>query len=307
MPSGRCTSTRSLQGLTAIITGASSGIGKVTARDLAGRGARVILACRNKVKAKEVADEIIKVTDNQEVVVRQLDTSDLQSVRLFAREVLQTETNIHILVNNAGIAAPMERHLSKDGFELTMATNYYGHFLLTNLLLRRLMESAPSRIINVSSVAHFFAWKPDVKDLNFNNKYYNSLLAYSQSKLCNILFTQELAEKLRGSGVTANSLHPGAVATDIFIKGEVSQSWLSRFTTRVLDFIIKLIGKSVESGAQTSIYLAVSEEVEGVTGKYFTNCKETWCSLIARDLSAARALWEVSEVDVNLRPAEIFY
>ncbi|XP_050703032.1 retinol dehydrogenase 13-like [Eriocheir sinensis] len=303
---GRCTSTRSLAGKTAIVTGASAGIGKETAKDLARRGARVILACRNREKAQRVAEHIISETGNK-VVVRVLDTADLASVRHFAKEVLRTDDAIHILVNNAGIPGKEVREVTRDGLELTMATNHYGHFLLTNLLLKRLKESAPSRIVNVSSLAHFFTMTIDLKDLNFEKRSYGTLAAYGQSKLCNILFSVELAHKLRGSGVTVNALHPGTVGTDFFTREEMATTWWRKLFMIVGNFVIRLFGKDSVLGAQTSIYLAVAEEVEGVTGKYFDDCKEATTSLLARDLTLARTLWEVSEADVQLQPSEIFY
>ncbi|XP_063862730.1 retinol dehydrogenase 12-like isoform X1 [Scylla paramamosain] len=270
---GRCTSSRGLAGMTAIVTGASAGIGKEAAKDLAKRGARVILACRNVPKAQAVADHIISETGNKNVVVRQLDTSDLAFVRCFAKEVLQTEDAIHILVNNAGIAGKQMREVTRDGLELTMATNYYGHFLLTNLLLPRLKASAPSRIVNVSSAAHFFTWQINLKDLNFEKRTYSTMAAYSLSKLCNILFSAELADRLQGSGVTSNSLHPGAVSTDIIARAENSTTWWRRYCLHIGDILLSIFGKDSELGAQTIIHLAVAEEVEGVTGKYFDECK----------------------------------
>ncbi|XP_063862754.1 retinol dehydrogenase 11-like [Scylla paramamosain] len=304
---GRCTSTRSLAGMTAIVTGASAGIGMETAKDLARRGARVILACRNLTKAQAVVDHIISETGNKKVVVRLLDTSDLSSVRRFAKEILQTEDAIHILVNNAGIAGKQVREVTGDGLELTMATNHYGHFLLTNLLLKRLKESAPSRIINVSSVAHFFTWKINLKDLNFEKRSYGTLEAYAQSKLCNILFSLELADKLRGSGVTVNSLHPGTVGSEFFTRDELAVTWFRKLFLFFGNIVLRLFGKDNKLGAQTTIHLAVAEEVEGVTGKYFDECKEATASWLARDSSLAKALWEISEADVQLAPSEIFY
>ncbi|XP_071550605.1 retinol dehydrogenase 13-like isoform X2 [Panulirus ornatus] len=264
--SGKCTSRRSLRGRTAIVTGASSGIGKETARDLARRGARVILACRNLMKAQMVADEIMRSTGNKEVVARLVDTADLQSVREFAREILGTERAIHVLVNNAGIVGPEKRQVTRDGLELTMATNHYGHFLLTNLLLKRLKQSAPSRVINVASAAHMFTMNIDPRDLNYEKKSYGTMSAYAQSKLCNILFTFELAQKLRGSGVTTNTLHPGAVSTEFFVKDKASRSWLLRALTQALNFLVKVVGKDSVLGAQTTIYLSVAEDVEDVSG-----------------------------------------
>ncbi|XP_042225109.1 retinol dehydrogenase 11-like [Homarus americanus] len=240
--SGRCHSQRSLTGKTAIVTGGSAGLGKFTAKDLVRRGARVILACRNLEKACKVAAWIREAEGSVgEVVVRELDTSDLASVRQFANEILLTEKSLHILVNNAGIIGFKDKRMTKDDLELTMATNHYGHFLLTNLLLGLLKQSVPSRIVNVSSGNHWFIKSLDVTSaaLNFKTEPYNRIRAYGKSKVCNILFTLELASKLSGTGVTANSLHPGVIHTDlinphplILLTGELNP--LSKIICKVL-------------------------------------------------------------------------
>ncbi|XP_053631839.2 retinol dehydrogenase 11 [Cherax quadricarinatus] len=266
--SGRCTSKTRLVGKTAIVTGASAGIGKETARDLAQRGARVILACRNVEKAERIAEDIKKTTGNTDVVVRQVDTSDLTSVRKFAEDILRTETSLHILVNNAGMSGMKKRKLTADGLEVTMATNHFGHFLLTNMLLGLLKASAPSRVVTVSSGVHQFGSSLDVDDLNYEkNPFPKKMVIYSQSKLANILFTKELSEKLRGTDVTANSVHPGVVYTEIMWKNETN------LFTYIFAMLVRIMGKDEKLGAQTSIYLAVSEEVNNVTGKYYADCK----------------------------------
>ncbi|KAK3884764.1 hypothetical protein Pcinc_010950 [Petrolisthes cinctipes] len=278
--SGRCHSTRSMKGKTVIVTGGSAGIGLHTAEDLVRRGARVILACRNLEKAYKVASQLkAQASQGGEVAVRRLDTSDLNSVRTFAKEILDTEKHIHVLINNAGILEPPEKVMTNEGLELTMATNHFGHFLLTNLLLERLKQSAPSRIVNVSSLFHTLVSSLDLNSLNFEKEVYRRRVPYNRSKLCNVLFSLELARRLEGSDVTANSLHPGYVKTDIM---------------------------DSELGAQTNIYLAVSDEVEGVSGRYFIDCKEVKTSKLARDKDLAKRLWEVSEKAVKLRPEEKF-
>ncbi|ROT67296.1 hypothetical protein C7M84_014621 [Penaeus vannamei] len=279
--SGRCRSTRQMKGKTVIVTGGSSGIGLSTAEDLARRGARVILACRNAAKASQVAHGIRERTGNADVQVRVLDTSDLDSI------------------NNAGVGIP-QRRLTKQGFELTMATNHYGHFLLTNLLLDVLKASAPSRVVTVSSLVHKNCSKADFEDLNFDKSPYSSFRAYALSKLCNVLFTKEIARKLQGTGVVANCLHPGVVATEILNK---ENTWMGALLT----FLIGLIGKTRDDGAQTSIYLAVAEEAQHISGKYFVDCKESPCCKLAEDEGLAKKLWEVSERNVKLQPAEVFY
>ncbi|XP_069981883.1 retinol dehydrogenase 13 [Penaeus vannamei] len=297
--SGRCRSSRQMKGKTVIVTGGSSGIGLATAEDLARRGARVILACRNAAKASQVAHGIRERTGNADVQVRVLDTSDLDSVRKFAKDLKETEKRLDVLINNAGVGIP-QRRLTKQGFELTMATNHYGHFLLTNLLLDVLKASAPSRVVTVSSLVHKNCSKADFEDLNFDKSPYSSFRAYALSKLCNVLFTKEIARKLQGTGVVANCLHPGVVATEILNK---ENTWMGALLT----FLIGLIGKTRDDGAQTSIYLAVAEEAQHISGKYFVDCKESPCCKLAEDEGLAKKLWEVSERNVKLQPAEVFY
>ncbi|XP_069174335.1 retinol dehydrogenase 11 isoform X1 [Procambarus clarkii] len=301
--SGRCYSQRQLVGKTVVVTGASAGIGKEAARDLARRGARVILACRDTNKAQKVADDIMRTTGNRKVAVRKLDTSDLASVRKFARGILATETALHVLVNNAGIVGMTERKLTSDGLELTMATNHFGHFLLTNMLLGLLKDSAPSRVVNVSSVGHKFGSSLDPDDLNYEKKPFPmSMAVYGQTKLANILFTNELSNRLRGTSVTANSVHPGAVFTEIHLKeGGSSVYNLS------LALLMMLMAKDEKLGAETLIHLAVSEEVDGVTGKYFVDCKESNTSDLAKDQVLAKKLWSTSERLVKLKPEETHY
>ncbi|XP_063613399.1 retinol dehydrogenase 13-like [Penaeus indicus] len=297
--SNKCRSTRQLKGKTVIVTGGSSGIGLATAEDLARRGARVILACRNAAKANQVAHGIRERTGNAEVQVRVLDTSDFDSVRKFANEFKETEKRLDVLINNAGVGIP-EKRLSKQGFELTQATNHYGHFLLTNLLVDVLRASAPSRVVTVSSLVHKYCSKADLEDLNFDQTPYAAFPAYALSKLCNILFTKEIARKLQGTGVVANCLHPGVVATGLLNK---ENTWMGALLT----FFVGVIGKSRDGGAQTSIYLAVAEEAQHMSGKYFVDCKESACCKLAEDEGLAKKLWEVSERDVKLQPGEVFY
>lgn len=298
--SGRCTSTRSMIGKTVIITGPTSGIGKETARDLLQRGARVILACRNLEKGSRVAGELrADVGGAGEVVVRRLDTSDLSSVRAFVKEVLHTEKTIHVLINNAGIGGSGRREVTADGLELVMATNHFGHFLLTNLLLGRLKESAPSRVVNVASFRHKSTDRLDLDDLAIKKPYSQSR-PYIISKLCNILFSRELADKMAGTGVTSNSLNPGIVRTNIF-------NYLNLM--RILIFVpfLAVLSKDAALGAQTVIHLAVSEEVEGVTGHYFSDCKKAATSELGRRKDLASGLWEASVKAVGLKQSEIHY
>ncbi|XP_060618436.2 retinol dehydrogenase 12-like [Anolis sagrei] len=279
---GVCTSTAMLHGKVAVITGANTGIGKETARELARRGARVIIACRNTEKGETVAQEIQTETGNQQVIVKKLDLSDTKSIRTFAEHFLKEEDKLHILINNAGVMfCPYSK--TADGFEMQFGVNHLGHFLLTFLLLGRLKESAPARIVNVSSMVHIFG-KIYFQDLQ-GEKGYNAYFAYYQSKLANILFTRELAGRLQGTGVTVNALHPGSVLSEL---GRHS------YFLKVLQTIFSFMWKTVEEGAQTTVHCAVAEELESVTGKYFSDCKPAQVASQGLNEDTAKKLWKVS-------------
>ncbi|KFM62392.1 Retinol dehydrogenase 12, partial [Stegodyphus mimosarum] len=287
---GICDCKESMEGKTVVITGASSGIGKATAFDLAKRGARVLLACRNRDKTEKVAEEIRSQTKNPNVIVKDLDLCSFRSVRKCAEDILKTEERLDVLINNAGVTGrPPE--LTEDGCEKVMQSNYLGHFLFTLLLIDLLKKSAPSRIINVSSLAHAFA-KLDVEDLK-NEKRLSDMNVYANSKLANILFSQELASKLHGTGVTVNSLHPGAVKTNI-LTGPTT------FLILISKILFIIVGKSCEEGAQTTIHLAVDPRLEKVTGKYFSDCKEIKPSAKALDKKLAKHLFEITEKIVGI-------
>ncbi|XP_077104814.1 retinol dehydrogenase 12 [Siphateles boraxobius] len=256
-----------LKGKTAIITGANTGIGKFIALDFACRGARVILACRSEARGTAALQEIRDSSGNQNVHLRLLDTSSLESVRKFAARILEEEKELHILVNNAG-ASGLPSKITADGLEITFATNHIGPFLLTSLLLDLLKKSAPARIVNVSSMNH---WKGEVDFAHFRGDNLNHVMdaTYNHTKLHNVIWTNELARRLQGTGVTANSLHPGVVMTDVM-----------RNYNFIIRFLFNLIGffffKTAEEGAFSPIYCAVSEETDGVSGKYF----DSDCSLV---------------------------
>lgn len=296
---GICLSSNRLDGKTVIVTGASAGIGKETALDLAHRGARVILACRDLKKASIVKDDITKETGNQNVLIKELDLASFSSVRKFAAGILQSESRLDVLINNAGCGGITTKQVTEDGLENQMQSNYFGHFLLTNLLLGLLKKTAPSRIINVSSLAH--AW---TKDLNFNNLNseisYDPATVYYNSKLCQILSARYLAPLIIKSGVTVNSLHPGVVSTE-FLRN--SPLWV-RFLG---GFLMRFLFKSSKEGAQTSIHLAVTNEVAGVTGEYFSDCTICSPSEAATNDGLAKKLWETSEAIVKLEPKERQY
>ncbi|KAK7904152.1 hypothetical protein WMY93_016759 [Mugilogobius chulae] len=251
---GECTSPTRLDGKTVLITGANTGIGKETALDLATRGARVIMACRDVDKGEEAAASIRMSCSKADVEVRELDLADTCSIRAFAQKFLREVNQLHILINNAGVMmCPYTKTV--DGFEMHIGVNHLGHFLLTYLLIGLLKRSAPSRIVVVSSLAHNFGWIR-FHDLHSQGSY-NSGLAYCQSKLANVLFTRELARRLQGSNVTVNSVHPGTVNSD-----------LTRHSTvmMILFTVFSMFLKTPKEGAQTSIYCAVAEELHSISG-----------------------------------------
>ncbi|MCJ8740059.1 hypothetical protein PDJAM_G00054610 [Pangasius djambal] len=286
----RCKSKVQLHGKTVIITGSNTGIGRETAVDLARRGARVILACRNKVRAEAALAIVKRESQSNNVVFMQLDLASQKSVRSFAETFLKTEKRLDILINNAGVYM---QGTTEDGLGLMFGVNHIGHFLLTNLLLDRLKECEPSRVVTVSSVCHDFG------NLDFNllsahkefgkgNSLMDVLRIYSNSKLCNVLFTHELAKRLQGTRVTCYSLHPGA------INSELTRNVQPGFK-KVLKLIGALFFKDVESGAQTTLYCALQEGIEGLSGRYFSNCGVKNVQAKARDDAVAKKLWEVSE------------
>ncbi|XP_061193007.1 uncharacterized protein LOC133201230 [Saccostrea echinata] len=286
---GKCYSKARLDGKTVIITGCNTGIGKETAIDLAGRGARVIMACRDRGRGETALAAVIERTGNKQVVLKILDLASLDSVRKFAEDINKTEPRLDILINNAGVMiCPYLK--TAEGFEMQFGTNHLGHFLLTNLLLDKIKKSAPARIVNVSSLAHIFTDKINFDDIN-SEKSYNRTQAYAQSKLANILFSRELSRRLKGTGVTVNSLHPGSVITEL-------QRYVPGY--KIIWPLIALIFKTPREGAQTNIYCAVDESLDNVTGKYFSDCAVKEESKAAQDDEAARRLWEVSAQMVNL-------
>ncbi|XP_066552663.1 retinol dehydrogenase 13 [Amia ocellicauda] len=295
---GTCPSKAKIKGKTVVITGANTGIGKETARELARRGGRIIMGCRDMMKCEEAAKEIRGDTLNRNVYARQIDLASLKSIREFAEKIIQEEERVDILINNAGVMR-CPQWKTEDGYEMQFGVNHLGHFLLTNLLLEKLKKFAPSRIINLSSLAHVVG-DIDFDDLHWEKKKYDTKRAYCQSKLANVLFTKELATRLQGTGVTANALHPGVVATDL---GRHSGMHQSQFSSTVLGPLFYLLVKTPTQGAQPSVFLAVAEELAGVTGKYFDVLKEKEPAPQAQDAEAAHQLWQVSARLVGLEQA----
>jgi NAD(P)-dependent dehydrogenase (short-subunit alcohol dehydrogenase family) len=263
-----------------LVTGANTGIGRVIARELAGRAASVVLLCRSAERGEEARAAIVAETKNPNVELIVCDLSSLAAVRAAASQVLQKHTRLDVLVNNAGIFAPA-RELTPEGLEKTFVTNYLSHFLLTNLLLERLKASAPSRIINISSKTG--GAKLDFDDLQSLQGKYSVLTAVPRTKLSQVLFTRQLARRLEGTGVTINAVHPGLVKTPL----------LDEMSTFMRVFVHLLSGP-VEKGARTAVFLATSPEVAGVSGKLFEKNREVKLSGQAVDAAAAERLWSES-------------
>ena len=275
----------SMHGEICMVTGANSGIGKATALALAQRGATVVMVCRDRARGEEARSEIITKSKNNAVDLLQADLSSQQSIRQLVEHFQHHYTHLHVLINNAGAAFPGRRE-TVDGVEMTFAVNYLAPFLLAHLLLDVLTASAPARVVNVSSNSHEAGYI-NMDDLQLE-RHYRYLRAYGQSKLALVLFTYELARKLHGTGVTANCLHPGFVATNF---GQNGTGPISRAVTNL---IFSSFGISPEEGAKTSIFLATSPEVEGVTGKYFVKSIPKRSAPITYDEALQRQLWEES-------------
>jgi NAD(P)-dependent dehydrogenase (short-subunit alcohol dehydrogenase family) len=272
-----------LAGKTCLVTGATNGIGRVTAVEMASMGGELFLTYRDKVRADETVAEIRYRTGNENVHLLHADLGSQKQIRVAAAEFLATGKPLHVLVNNAGLGNT-QRLLTEDKIEMVFAVNHLAYFLLTMLLLERIKQSAPARIVNVASEAHRFG------TMNFDDlggeKRYRTFGAYGQSKLANILFSYELARRLAGTGVTVNCLHPGGIASGLW----TNNGPLAQFIMKVGRPFLK----TPEQGAQTTIYLASSASVEGVTGKYFVNCREKSSNKESYDLNVARRLWDVS-------------
>ena len=292
---GKCQNELRLDGKTAIITGANTGIGKETAIDLATRGATVVMACRDLDRSAEALAEVKDRSKNNNVFLRKLDLSSLESVRTFASSFTCVHNKLNILVNNAGVGACAYTK-TEDGFEMQFGVNHLGHFALTNLLLPLMVESSPgSRIINVSSRAG----QRSIDDIKFDDinseKSYSRFGAYCQSKLANVLFTKELHRRLVGTGVTVYAVHPGVVLTEI-----------GRHAQPVLWSAVKMLGplvlKTPLQGAQTTIYCCVEEGIEHQSGKYFVDCDVMeGTSAKSNDQGLAEKLWELSERMTGVR------
>lgn len=291
---GRVDPNIKMTGKTVLITGANAGLGFVSSIDLARRGARVIMACRNMSKAQAAKQRVEEQSGSDNVHAMMLDLSSFASIREFAEQFKEKEDRLDVLMNNAGVMM-CPQWATSDGFEMQFGTNHLGHFLLTNLLLDLLKTSSPSRIVIVSSTAHYQAgnnlfWD----DLNLK-KNYTAVKAYAHSKLMNVLFSRELSKRLEGTGVTSYSLHPGVVDTEL--ARHIGNLPDPTFTDRIISCCFpccKCFLISPDDGAQTQIYCAVAPELANETGMYYTDCKVKRESKAARNDEFSKRLWDIS-------------
>ncbi|MGD2252199.1 MAG: SDR family oxidoreductase [Anaerolineales bacterium] len=283
------TDTDGMKGKICMVTGATSGIGEATALALAQMGATVVVAGRSEQKCQATVDRIVQHTGNQQVEHMLADFSVLAEVRQMAADFVRRHSKLDVLVNNAG-AMFLRRSLSLDGYEMTFAVNHMAPFLLTYLLLDTIKASAPARVVNVASGGHRRKVL-DFDDLQ-SRKRYSPMRVYGKSKLANMLFTYELARRLKGTGVTANAMHPGFVRTNM----GANNGWF----VRLMLPLIHIASLTPEQGARTAVYLAASPEVEGVSGKYFINCAPARSSRPSHDREAAARLWQASTEMVGL-------
>jgi NAD(P)-dependent dehydrogenase (short-subunit alcohol dehydrogenase family) len=273
-----------MKGKTVLVTGANQGIGKATAIALAEQGANVVILSRNPEKGRAALNDVQAASRGGKAELLVADFASLADVRRAAAEFRASHKRLDVLVNNAGLIVP-ERHLTLDGIEETFGVNHLAPFLLTNELLDLLKASAPARIVNLSSEAHRGA-KMHWEDLQFTSARYKSFRAYGQSKLANILFTYELARRLEGTGVTANAVHPGVVASGF---GQTYPGALSFLVKVARPFLL-----TNEEGARTSVHVASSPEAEGVTGKYVAKCRPVRSNAVSYDEASQRKLWSLS-------------
>ncbi|KAK9831025.1 hypothetical protein WJX74_000397 [Apatococcus lobatus] len=273
-----------LTGTTSLVTGANSGIGAETARVMANAGARVIMTSRDVAAGEAAAAVIRRQGAKGAVVVKRLDLADLRTVRALAEDVQDSEDRLDRLILNAGImACPLS--YTQQGFEIQMGVNHFGHWLLTSMLLDKMRaQASPSRIVSLSSAAEVIAGGIDFEDMHWRHKKYQTWRAYSQSKLANLLMVKELSQRLRGSQVSAYSIHPGVVATNL--ARHLFSAQLPPWIIPFMPFI-----KSVQQGAATSVYAATAAELDGQSGAYLDNCKIARPSAAGQDLNLAAKLW----------------
>ncbi|MBI2896187.1 MAG: SDR family oxidoreductase [Deltaproteobacteria bacterium] len=270
-----------LEGRVFVVTGANTGIGRVTAVELARRGGHVVLACRSRERTAEVLDQIRRETGSDRGEYCEIDLGSFASIRRAAARLLAVERPIHVLVNNAGLAG--RRGRTEDGFELAFGVNHLGHFLLTNLLRERLIRSSPSRVVTVASAAHARAKGIDFEAVRRPTASVTGIPEYSVSKLANVLFSAQLARQLSGSGVTTYAVHPGVVASDLW-----------RGVPWPIRPILGLFMISSEQGAKTTLHCATAPDLTRESGLYYDQCAPRKPSRFARDEELARRLWSFS-------------
>jgi retinol dehydrogenase 12 len=280
-----------LAGKTCLVTGATNGIGRASARALARMGAKLFLVARDPRRAEETLAELARESAGADARVILADLSRQADVRRAAAEFLATGEPLHLLLNNAGVVQ-LARGETADGIETTFAVNHLAYFLLTNLLLERIRASAPARIVVVASDAYKIGGPLDFDDLG-SAKRYSAMAVYGRSKLANLLFTRALARRLEGTGVTVNALHPGAVRTGL---GQNNDAPI----LKMLMSVLRPFFRSPERGARTSVWACSARELDGVTGRYFANCREREPSALARDDESAERLWDASAKLVGL-------
>lgn len=273
-----------MQGRVVLITGANTGIGRITARELARRGARVFAAGLSRERTQPLMNEVAGIAGATPIEWLPLDLADLASVRACAQAFVARGLPLHVLINNAGLAG--QKGVTRDGFELAFGVNHLGHFLLTQLLLDTLRASGPARVVTVASRAHYRSKGLDFAALRQSKRSRTGIAEYSDSKLANVLFSAELARRLGGnSGITTYSLHPGVVATDVW-----------RHVPWPLRPLIKLRGMiTPEEGALTTLHCASAPELASQTGLYYDRCQPKTPSALAQDVELARSLWQHSE------------
>jgi NAD(P)-dependent dehydrogenase (short-subunit alcohol dehydrogenase family) len=269
-----------------LVTGANSGIGKEIALALAVAGAHVIMVCRNEEKSRLALEEIKTTSGSTSIDLLIADLSSQTEIHLLAKTLHERYSKLHVLINNAGVVVS-KKTLSIDGIEMMLATNHLGSFLLTNLLLDLLQKSEPSRIINISSAIHKWA-KIDLNDLQYEHRNYHFMKAYAQSKLLMNIVTFELSRRVADSGVTVNCVHPGAVKTGL---GSDNANTL---VLKCIDKMIKFFFINPQEAAKTPLHLAISPEMQGITGKYFVKSKPTTASSLCYDPFFAKRVWEIS-------------
>lgn len=283
----KCASKALMNGKTVIITGANTGIGKATASDLAKRGAKVVLACRNLPAAEQAVKDIRRCTKNGELIIQEIDLASFASIREFVRRIEEDDIKVDVLINNAGLfQCPYQK--TADGLELQMGVNYFGHFLLTNLLIDNLAASSSSRVVFVSSGLHQLG-KIEFDNLN-SERFYNKKAAYKNSKLATNLFARELANRVKDKGINVYTLHPGMARTDL-----ARYVPIPRIVKVLLYPMAWLLFKSPWEACQTVVYCSVAEEIENETGKYYGNCQEEEWPTVNLESGTAKRLWEVSE------------